>query len=68
MTVRVPAAPSVLSWALQISSTAPENLRNRFAVDKWIERTASPTLKQLERFATATGIPFGYFLLDEPPT
>jgi len=24
-------------------------------------------LKQLERFATATGVPFGYFLLDEPP-
>lgn len=42
MTVRVSAAPSVLSWALQISSTDPEALRNRFAVDKWIEGSTLP--------------------------
>lgn len=68
MPVRVPAAPSVLSWALQVSSADPERLRTRFSVDGWIDGSTVPTLKQLEGFAASTGVPFGYFLLDEPPT
>ena len=67
MPVRVVAAPSVLTWALEVSSTEPEKVRSKFAVEKWIEGAAQPTLKQLQSFATITGVPFGYLLLAEPP-
>lgn len=67
MNVRVGAAPSVLTWALEVSSAKPEKVRSRFAVEKWIEGAVQPTLKQLLSFATTTGVPFGYLLLSEPP-
>ncbi len=67
MSVRVDAAPSVLTWALEVSSAEPEKVRSKFAVEKWIEGETRPTLKQLQSFATTTGVPFGYLLLAEPP-
>ena len=67
MTVRVDAAPAVLSWALDVSGAPADTLRSRFGVDRWITQDSRPTLKQLEDFATASGVPFGYLLLDEPP-
>lgn len=67
MTVRVTVAPSVLSWALDVTSADPANLRNRFKVDQWLTSDTRPTLKQLQEFARATGIAFGYFLLPQPP-
>lgn len=67
MSVRVVAAPSVLMWALEVSSADPEKVRSKFAVEKWIGGTVKPTLKQLQSFATTTGVPFGYLLLTEPP-
>ncbi len=67
MPVRVKAAPSVLTWALEVSSAEPDKLRSKFAVEKWIAGTTRPTLKQLQSFATSTGVPFGYLLLAHPP-
>lgn len=67
MTVRVTVAPSVLSWALDVTSADPANLRTRFKVDQWLTSDTRPTLKQLQEFARATGIAFGYFLLPQPP-
>ena len=67
MSIRVVTAPSVLAWALEVSSAEPEKVRSKFAVEKWIEGATQPTLKQLQSFATTTGVPFGYLLLTEPP-
>lgn len=67
MTVRVPIAPSVLSWALDVTDADVERLRSRFRIEQWLTREASPTLKQLQAFAKTTGVGFGYLLLTKPP-
>lgn len=67
MTVRVSVDPSVLSWAVDVAGTETDELRSRFPIDRWLTREAQPTLKQLQSFARATGVGFGYFLLPQPP-
>lgn len=67
MTVRVDIAPSVLSWALDVTGADEESLHRRFKIDRWLSAEARPTLKQLQDFAKAAGVPFGYLLLSEPP-
>lgn len=45
-----------------------DKLRRQFPkLSEWQAGEASPTLKQLERFAKATRSPVGYFFLAEPP-
>jgi len=67
MTVRVDVAPSVLPWALDVTGADEEGLHRRFQLDKWLAAEAQPTLKQLQDFAKAAGVPFGYLLLPQPP-
>lgn len=67
MTVRVDVAPAVLSWALDVTGADQEGLQRRFKVDKWLNADTRPTLKQLQDFARAAGVPFGYLLLPLPP-
>ena len=67
MTVRVDVAPSVLSWALDVTGADEEKLHRRFKVDQWLAAEILPTLKQLQDFAKAVGVPFGYLLLPQPP-
>lgn len=67
MTIRVDVAPAVLSWALNVTGADEEGLHRRFKVDKWLNAEARPTLKQLQDFARAAGVPFGYLLLPQPP-
>jgi Zn-dependent peptidase ImmA (M78 family) len=67
VTVRVPVAPAVISWALDVTDTDVEQLRSRFKVDQWLALDSRPTLKQLQHFAKAAGVGFGYLLLPEPP-
>lgn len=67
MTVRVDVAPSVLSWVLDVTGTDEETLHRRFKIDRWLATASRPTLKQLQAFAKATGVPFGYLLLPQPP-
>lgn len=67
MTVRVAVAPSVLSWALDVTGADEEGLHRRFQVDKWLTAEIRPTLKQVQDFAKAAGVPFGYLLLPQPP-
>ena len=67
MTIRVDVAPAVLSWALGVTGADEEGLHRRFEVDKWLNAEARPTLKQLQEFARAAGVPFGYLLLPQPP-
>ncbi len=67
MTVRVDVAPSVLSWALDVTGADEEGLHRRFKVDQWLAAEIRSTLKQLQGFAKAVGVPFGYLLLPQPP-
>ncbi len=67
MTVRVDVEPSVLSWALDVARADEESLHRRFKVDDWLSADLQPTLKQLQAFAKAAGVPFGYLLLQDPP-
>ena len=68
MPVRVDVAPSVLSWALDVTGADAEGLHRRFKVDQWLSAEVRPTLKQLQAFAKAAGVPFGYLLLPRPPS
>lgn len=67
MTIRVDVAPAVLSWALDVTGADEDGLHRRFKVDKWLNAEARPTLKQLQDFARAAGVPFGYLLLPGRP-
>ncbi|MFT4033963.1 MAG: ImmA/IrrE family metallo-endopeptidase [Patulibacter sp.] len=67
-TVRVSVQPAMLAWARERSRIAPEDLFRRFAaLEEWEAGTKQPTLKQLEKFASATYTPVGYFFLGAPP-
>jgi len=65
---RVDVRPEVLTWAVARSGLSDATLAKRFPkLGQWIERSATPTLRQLERFATTTFTSVGYLLLDAPP-
>lgn len=69
MPIRVPVSPSVLEWAAQQSGIDADRLYTSFPkLEEWLAGERQPTLGQLEKFASAAGVPFGYLLLDEPPT
>ena len=68
MPFRVEVAPDVYRWAVERSRVDARELQRRFPkLSEWQAGEASPTLKQLERFAKATKSPVGYFFLPEPP-
>ncbi len=65
---RVQIKPELLRWACARSRIGESALSGRFAsLDAWIRREKQPTFKQLEAFARATHVPFGYLFLPEPP-
>ena len=60
--------PALLRWARERARLEPEALAKRFPrLQEWEEGTAKPTLRELEAFADATAVPFGYMFLQEPP-
>ncbi len=64
----VHVSPGLLRWACARSRIDPLTLRRRFRdVEAWERGEKQPTLKQLESFARATHVPFGYLFLPEPP-
>jgi Zn-dependent peptidase ImmA (M78 family)/transcriptional regulator with XRE-family HTH domain len=65
---RLPIKPEMLRWALERAGRSAASLRERLPqLSLWESGEASPTLKQLERFAQATHTPIGYLFLQEPP-
>ena len=65
---RVPVKPELLRWARVRLGSSVEDLSGRFKkLADWERGEAQPTFKQLEAFARATHVPFGYFFLPEPP-
>jgi len=64
-TIRVEPNPRVLAWAAE---RAGADLLNKFPhFNEWRSGAKKPTLRQLEVFAKAASVPFGYFFLSEPP-
>lgn len=68
MTVRVDVRPELLVWARERAGLEVDALTHRFPkLEEWESGDRSPTLKQLEHFATATHTPIGFLFLPEPP-
>ncbi|MCQ3814966.1 MAG: ImmA/IrrE family metallo-endopeptidase [Acidimicrobiia bacterium] len=66
--LRVKVEPSLYSWAAERSRLDVEQLSDRFPkLSEWMAGHGSPTLKQVEGFARATGTAVGYFFLPGPP-
>ncbi len=64
---RFAIAPKMLTWALERAGREVLDLLPKFpALEGWLSGDAAPTLKQLEAFAKAVHLPFGYLFLPEP--
>lgn len=65
---RIPVSPIVLRWARERAGLAVVDLEGKFPhLPDWEAETVQPTMKQLERFARTTRVPFGFLFLQEPP-
>lgn len=65
--VDVTISPSVLTWIMAHCNF--NNLQPKIydLLKDWVEGVKLPTYKQVEAVSKATGIPFGYFFLANPP-
>jgi len=65
---RASVKPTMLRWARERAGRTVQDFGTRFAkLAAWESGDAQPTLKQLEAFARATYVPFGYLFLPDPP-
>lgn len=65
---RVSVNPELLCWARERAVITQEELVDKFKkLPQWETGEMQPTLKQLEAFARAVHVPFGYLFLSEPP-
>jgi Zn-dependent peptidase ImmA (M78 family) len=65
---RVAVSPGLLRWARERAGLPIEDLIGRFPkLAAWERGESSPTFNQLESFAKATHVPFGFLFLPEPP-
>ena len=65
---RAPVKPELLRWARERAGVAQADLSAKFRkLPEWESGDIQPTLKQLETFARAVHVPFGYLFLQEPP-
>lgn len=63
--IKVQPNIDVLSWAVKRSRV---DLHSKFKqLDRWLSGEEHPTLHQLEEFAKAASVPFGYLFLNQPP-
>lgn len=68
MVVRVPIRRKMLVWARERAGVSLDDLLGQFPrLKDWESETLHPTLKQLEGFARAVHVPFGYLFLPDPP-
>ena len=66
--MRVEVKPELLQWARERAGLSVAALAKRFPrLEAWENRTAQPTLKQLEAYARTTHAAIGYFFWPEPP-
>ena len=66
--MRVEVNPELLHWAIERAGDRRADLYKKFPkLEDWERGEAQPTLKQLETFAKAAYVPFGYLFLPDPP-
>ena len=66
--IRADVKPELLIWACDRSGENRVDLLAKFPqLDAWIGGRASPTLKQLEKFAKSVHVSIGYLFLPKPP-
>ncbi len=66
--IRVDINPALLRWARERAGLDTDYLRPRFPrLLSWEQGLSKPTLKQLEKFASATHTPIGFLFLPQPP-
>ena len=65
---RIAMQPKLLTWARERAGLSLDSLAKTFPkIAEWEAGELQPTLKQLERFASAVHVPIGYLFLLEPP-
>lgn len=65
--MRIPINAQLLDWALD-RSRRREALEHKFEkLPDWQQGLVLPTFRQLQEFAKAAAVPFGYLLLQNPP-
>ena len=65
---RVAVSPELVQWARERAHLDVDALVARFPkLPQWERGEVQPTFRQLEDFASATHVPFGYLFLPEPP-
>jgi len=65
---RIAVSPNVLRWARERAGLDVAALEGKFPhLEEWEAEEARPTFKQLENFAKAVRVPFGFLFLPEPP-
>jgi len=65
---RIAVRPALLRWARERTGRTETSLARKFPkLALWERGESRPTFRQLEQFAQATFVPFGYFFLMEPP-
>lgn len=63
-----PVKPELFRWARERAGRKLEDLTGRFKkLAQWERGEDQPTFRELEEFARATHVPFGYLFLPEPP-
>lgn len=65
--MRVSVSTAVLRWALERSGKQAILEKKFPKLPQWLTGEVEPTLRQLEKFAKVTSVPFGYLFLSEPP-
>lgn len=66
-TVKVSISKPILTWVARQPGVEFLNSELTSRLHDWIEDIAEPTFNQIMNISNATGIPFGYFFLNEPP-
>lgn len=65
---RIAVSPNVLRWARERAGLDVAALEGKFPrLAEWEAEAEQPTMKQLESFAKAVRVPFGFLFLPEPP-
>lgn len=68
MAVGVKIKPEVLRWAIEKSDKNVTDLREKFKnIEEGLEHSTQFSITQIDKLSRELHIPFGYFMLNEPP-